>query len=195
MAVGTDGFGALKARLKSVLKPARYAHTRGVAATARSLALRHGIAPERAALAGWLHDCAKALERDALQRLLGPAGADAGERAVPALWHAPVGALLARREYGVRDPEVLRAIRLHTTGGPDPDPLAKVLFVSDFIEPGRPRWPELPALRRLARRDLDAAYFEVLRLKLLDLVSKGRPLHPRGLAAYHRHMESRCPAR
>jgi predicted HD superfamily hydrolase involved in NAD metabolism len=172
--------------MKAVLKSARYAHTQGVVKTAKALALRHGVSPKRAALAAWLHDCGKALERDAMKPLLRRAGADREERSLPALWHAPVGAFLARRDYGVKDAEILGAIRWHTTGFEGQTPLQKVLFVSDYIEPGRPRWPELPSLRRLARRDLDGAWAQVLKHKLIDLLRRGRPLHPRSLAAYKR---------
>jgi len=179
---------ALAARLKAALKSARYEHTRGVVKTARILASLHGVDPERAALAAWLHDCAKALDRDAMKPLLGPAGVDRYERAMPGLWHAAVGALLARRDYGVRDAEILKAIRWHSTGSPDQTPLQKVLFVADYTEPGRPAWPELPALRRLAREDLDAAWSRTLAHKLTDLLERGRPLHPRSLAAYHRSL-------
>lgn len=176
---------ALAARLKVGLKSARYAHTLGVVKTARALAKLHGVAPERAALAAWLHDCAKALDREAMLPMLGRAGADRQERGLPALWHAPVGAYLARRDFAVNDPEILGAIRRHSTGSPGQTPLQKLLFVADYIEPGRPKWPELPALRRLARRDLDAAWSQVLKEKLMDLIRRGRPLHPRSLAAYN----------
>jgi predicted HD superfamily hydrolase involved in NAD metabolism len=175
----------LAARLKAELKPARWEHTRGVLRTAERLARRHGVDPARARLAALLHDCGKALEREALKRHLKEAGADAQERALPALWHAPVGAWRARHVYGCRDGEILAAVRFHSTGAPGQSPLQKLLFVADYIEPGRPAWPELPALRSLARRDLGAAWGQVLKHKLTDLLGRERPLHPRSLAAYH----------
>ena len=182
---------ALAARLKLLLKRARFEHTRGVVQTAGFLAKIHGVDPQRAALAAWLHDCAKGLDRGAMKALLAASGADRHERALPALWHAPVGAYLARRDFGVKDPELLGAIRWHSTGHPGQTPLQKILFVSDFIEPGRPKWPELPALRRLARRDLHAAWSQVLNEKLIDLLDRKRPLHPRSLAAYNDSLDSR----
>jgi predicted HD superfamily hydrolase involved in NAD metabolism len=175
---------SLAARLKAELKPARWEHTRGVMRTAERLAERHGVDPERARLAALLHDCGKALEKGALKRRLKEAGADAQERSLPALWHAPVGAWRARHEFGCRDAEILGAVRFHSTGAPGQSPLQKLLFVADYIEPGRPAWPELPALRRLAREDLDAAWGQALKHKLMDLLGRERPLHPRSLAAY-----------
>jgi predicted HD superfamily hydrolase involved in NAD metabolism len=156
-----------------------------VAATAERLAKAHGLDPRRARLAGLLHDCGKAWERDRLKAKLKAAGADAEEAALPALWHAPVGAWRARHDYDCRDAELLLALRYHSTGAPGQSPLQQLLFVADYIEPGRPKWPELPALRRLARKDLAAAWGQVLKYKLLDLVARERPLHPRSLEAYH----------
>lgn len=173
----------LPALLKQRLKPARFEHTRGVARTAARLARRHRVSVPKAELAAWLHDCAKGLERGEVKKLLSKAGADKDELSRPGLWHAPVGAWLARHEYGVRDREVLAAIRFHSTGSPRPGRLLKLLFVADYIEPGR-RWPELQTLRPLANRNLDEAYLEVLRHKLMDLLKTRRPLHPRSLAAY-----------
>lgn len=50
--------------LKTILKPARYEHTLGVAKTARHLAERYGYDKDAAELAGLLHDCAKYMDDD-----------------------------------------------------------------------------------------------------------------------------------
>jgi predicted HD superfamily hydrolase involved in NAD metabolism len=175
----------LAARLKSRLKPGRFRHTEGVVDAALKLAARHGISRKRAGLAAWLHDCAKALDLHEMKALLGTARADKFELKLPPLWHAPVGAWLARREYGVEDPEILKAIRYHSTGAPRMTALQKVLFVADYTEHGRPEWPELKGLRRLALKNLDAAFLEVMRYKMIDLLGHKRHLHPRSIDAYH----------
>ncbi len=179
----------LKAELKKALKAARWEHTKGVARQAGLLAARHGVDPDRAELAGLLHDCGKALEREKMRPLLTRAGVDAQERLMPGLWHAPVGAYLARRHYGIRDGEILRAVRFHSTGAPRQTPLQRILFVADYTEPGRP-WPEAKPLRALALKNLDQAYLEVLKLKLDDLIQRARPLHSRSVSAYHDALKS-----
>lgn len=175
----------LAARLKGALKRSRFEHTQGVVAAATQLARWHKLPAERLRLAAWLHDCGKAMEREAMIPLLKKAGADKHEKALPALWHAPVGAWLAQHEYGVKDREVLQAIRFHSTGAPEQTPLQMALFVADYTEKGRPAWPELPILRRLARTDLRGAWAQGIKHKLMDLLERERPLHPRSLAAYH----------
>jgi predicted HD superfamily hydrolase involved in NAD metabolism len=175
----------LAARLKTALKKARFEHTQGVVEMATRLAGWHRLPVERLRLAAWLHDCGKALEREDMLPLLRKAKADRHERALPALWHAPVGAWLAEHHYGLKDREILAAIRYHSTGAPEQTRLQMALFVADYTEPGRPSWPELPAMRRLARTDLRAAWAQGVKHKLVDLLERERPLHPRSLAAYH----------
>lgn len=44
---------------------------------------------------------------------------------------------LPETRYGVRDPEILAAIRWHITGRPEMGLLEQILFVADYTEPGR----------------------------------------------------------
>lgn len=148
------------------------------------LAGRHGVNTLKAAQAGLLHDCAKSLSGAELKRRLHASGADRWERALPPLWHAPVGALLARTKYRVKDREVLGAIRWHPGGKPGMTILQKCLFVADFIEPGR-KFKGLSRLRRLAKADLEAAFVEVMQRKMSYLLEKGRVLHPKGVKAWN----------
>jgi predicted HD superfamily hydrolase involved in NAD metabolism len=175
----------LPALLKARFKTGRFKHTQGVVRTAIRLAARHGASVERCEKAAWLHDCAKSLDRDAMKAFLTRAKADSLERRLPPLWHAPVGAYLARHEFGIKDREILQAVRFHSTGAPRMTRLQKILFVADYTEPGRPDWPELKELRPLSLKDLDLAFLEVLRHKMIDLLQNRRPLHPRSVEAYH----------
>ena len=45
--------------------------------------------------------------------------------------------LIARKKYGIIDPVILEAIRCHVTGSPDMGPVAQVVFLADYTEPGR----------------------------------------------------------
>ena len=53
----------IKKWVSTQVSPKRYLHIQGVALTARKLAIRYGLSPEKAELAGWLHDCAKELPK------------------------------------------------------------------------------------------------------------------------------------
>lgn len=128
----------------------RYVHTLGVAYTATSLAMRYGADVSKAETAGILHDCAKCIGVDEMEKLCREGGISisALEKGNPALLHSKAGSVLARKKYGVADPEILSAIAYHTTGKPGMTDLEKIIFISDYIEPGRTLAPGLPEIRR-----------------------------------------------
>ena len=170
--------------IKKAVTPSRFKHIQGVTQTALKLARLHGLSELKAAQAGLLHDCAKNMAPAALKRQLGKAKADKWEIAVPPLWHAVVGALLARERYGVKDREVLTAIRYHPCAKAGMTDIQKCLFVADFIEPGR-KFKGLGRLRKLAREDLHKAFVEVMREKMGYLLKRGKTLHPKGIEAWN----------
>ena len=166
------------------LSAKRYGHTLRVANTAEDLARAHGLDPDRARLAGLLHDAARELPSEEFLDLAEDLDLPVGEpeRESPKLLHGPVAAGLARRELGVEDEVVLEAIRDHTTGRPGMAPLSLVLYVADKIEPARD-YPSVENLRRLARRDLRAAAAESLRRSIAHNQERGRPTHPASIEA------------
>lgn len=166
-------------KLAKTLSPKRLRHSLGVSATAAELAERHGADPAKARLAGLLHDCARGMPSNLL---LQKAEAFAivlndVELREPALLHAPVGAKLAGTEYGIDDPEILSAIRWHTTGGPAMGLLDEIIFLADYIEPGRD-FAGVDKPRSLALTDLDAALLAVYDQTLIHLVEKRGLIHP-----------------
>lgn len=166
--------------LRGMLTPSRFEHTLGVRDTCERLARAHGLDVGAARVAGLLHDAAKCLPEDEQRRLAG-AEADAGEVANVELLHASAGAAVARDVFGVRDDEILAAIRCHTLGGPRMTPLMLCVFVADFIEPGRAAFPGLEEARALAGTDLRAAASKCVELTREYLVRAGRSVHPRML--------------
>lgn len=145
--------------LAATLRPARYRHSIGVAETAMRLAPRYGVDPQRARLAGLLHDCAKSMDEAEMRRIVkaNVPDADVLELAAGQVLHAPAGMVVARQKYGVRDPEILSAIRKHTLGGADMTPFEALIYVSDVIEPNRAMYAGLSRARELAGTDLRAA--------------------------------------
>ena len=164
---------------RSRLSEKRYRHTSRVADTAEELARIHGLDPARVRLAALLHDAAREMEPRESLRLAGEWDLLIGEpeRESPKLLHGPVAAELARRELGVEDEEVLRAVRAHTVGEPGMGPLALALYVADKIEPARD-YPSVGRIRALAPRDLGEAAAEALRRVVAHNEGRGRPVHP-----------------
>lgn len=149
----------IRRSMENKLDHKRYEHTLGVAYTAASLAMRYGEDMQKALLAGLLHDCAKCMtneKRLSICEKYNIAISEA-ERKNPFLLHAKVGSFLAMKKYGVADKDVINAILNHTTGRPGMSLLEKIIWIADYIEPGRKQAPNLAKIRRLAFEDLDRA--------------------------------------
>lgn len=159
--MGTEDFSKLKKRLKEELDKERYKHTLGVAQTAVCMAMRYEVDLNTANLAGLLHDCAKCIpdkKKYALCEKYGIQLSDS-EKQNPSLVHAKLGAYIARDHYGITDQEILNAITWHTTGKGNMTTLEKIIFIADYIEPGRSKQKNLPLVRKMAFIDLDETMY------------------------------------
>jgi nicotinate-nucleotide adenylyltransferase len=157
------------------LSPRRMLHVLGACHTAVTLAERWGGDPSAALAAALLHDIAKELD---LKNHPGLSEMDAEDAAHPGVWHAALGASLAREEFGVDSPLVERAIRVHPTGDGEMSLLDRIVYLSDYIEPCRTH-PGARRLRELARRDLAAAADHAILEKTDYVQGKGKTLHAR----------------
>ena len=155
---------ALRKAMSKALEEKRYEHTLGVAYTAAALAMRYGQNVHKAQTAGLLHDCAKNLTNEKRVDICRKNNIpiNAAEEENPFLLHAKVGSYLAQKKYGISDREILDAITYHTTGRPDMTVMDKIIYIADYIEPGRSQAPGLPEVRRLAFTDLDDCLFRIL---------------------------------
>ena len=171
-------------KLRATLNPHRFTHTMGVADTATRLAARFNVDPHRARLAGLLHDCAKSMPLDEMRALVQANIPDMDEEELNtrAVLHAPAGMVLAERDYGVRDRNILSAIRKHTLGDGSMSPMDALIYVADFIEPNRIPFPGLDKVRKAAEKDIYRAMCLAAELTESHLRSQGQTAHPRTLA-------------
>lgn len=122
--------------LKNNLDEERYEHSLGVADTAAELADRFHLDKDKAYTAGLLHDCAKCLKKEELIKIIREnLTVKECEMINPKTYHAPVGAFVAQRDFGITDDEILSAIRWHTIGKLDMTDFEKIIFIADKIEP------------------------------------------------------------
>jgi predicted HD superfamily hydrolase involved in NAD metabolism len=172
--------------LKSKLTPERYTHVLSVRELALDLAKKYGANLRKVNLAALLHDCAKWMSNSELYEAAVNYGIqlDAIERLNPSLLHAIIGSTLAVLRFAVDDPEILSAIRTHTTGRSRMTRIDKILYVADFAEPKRP-YEEADPVRKLAYHDLNRAVFEVSRYKIEHLLAKSALIHPNTIDAYN----------
>ncbi len=154
-----EEFLNLQNQLKQILKPSRFTHTLGVVKSAEQMAKRFNIDSEKARVAALLHDCAKNYTNKQMIEIARAEALPLDEitLAEPQLLHGPVGAVVARQTYGVKDEAILSAIAYHTTGRENMQPLEKIIYLADFIEPGR-HYPGVDDLREACKEDdLDEA--------------------------------------
>lgn len=154
----------IRKKLKKELDKERYEHTKGVMYTAGCLAMAHEYSIEKAMLAGLLHDCAKCIPNNEKIKLCeeNEILITSVEYENPTLLHAKLGAFMAEEKYQVKDPEILHAIKVHTTGEPDMNTLDKIIYIADYIEPKRDKAPHLEQVRKSAFINLDICTAEIL---------------------------------
>ncbi|PKM55946.1 MAG: phosphodiesterase [Firmicutes bacterium HGW-Firmicutes-3] len=167
-------------KLKKKLSPKRYEHTLSATKVAYELGKAHHYNPSKAALAGLLHDCAKHYSNKKLLRLCDRyhISKSKAEEVNSDLLHAKVGAFIAKEKYHVEDPDILNAIAYHTTGRPSMSTLEKIVYISDYIEPGRKHGGRLELIRRVAYQDLDKAMLYILEDTLEYLYHRKATIDP-----------------
>lgn len=124
----------IKNWLKANLSEERYEHSLGTADCAKFLANKYGLKEETAYFTGLIHDCAKCLPKNETLDILKQIPLEDGELENPKTHHAPVGAYIARKEFGVTNEEILSAIRWHTIGKLNMSLFEKIIFLADKIE-------------------------------------------------------------
>lgn len=160
----------------------RLQHILRVEALAVELARFWNVSEDKARTAALLHDVARDIPEDVLVDMAtaaaDPLAHEMSSTAAHVVLHAPVGALIAHSDFGVSDPDVLRAIALHTTGDPVMSPLAMIIFLADYCEAGRD-FPGVEQVRALLHKGLREAMTLALRQTLAYLTAQGRPIDER----------------
>ena len=182
--------------LKNSLDKDRYEHTIGVSYTAICLAMKYDVDLEKAEIAGLLHDCAKCIADDKkLKKCIEHnISINEAEKAKPSLLHAKLGAFIAMDKYGIQDKEIINAILKHTTGSQEMTMLEKIIFVADYIEPGRDKQPRLDVIRYTAFNDLDLCVYLILEDSVNYLNSNPDMVDPTTIETfeyYKKYMEER----
>ena len=190
--------------IKQRVSAKRFAHTAGVANTAKKLAERFSNDPSfiyKAELAGWLHDACKEMKDKDLIEQAKKYGLilEVVEEENGHLLHGPVAAQLVKHEFGLQDTDILNAITEHTLGAVNMSLLSKIVFLADAIEPNRPaeyadpiREPIYPASTN-EESSLDKAILIACESSLQFLKKNGKAIHPKTVAVRDYYLE-KCNA-
>ncbi len=164
------------------MPPRFYRHSLEAAEAAVYLAERYGASEEVAYLAGLLHDYGKAYNYEQLLQWTEELGLELDWITLSSnkLLHAPVGAALIKKELGITDQSILDAVAYHTTGRSGMSLLEKIIYLSDYIEPGRD-YEGAEKIRQIAAEDLDKALLAAVDTAICSVVRRRLFLHPRSV--------------
>ena len=178
----------IKNDIKQILSEKRYTHSIGVAKRAEELAKIYGIDEEKAKIVGVAHDIAKEMPKEEAYRYAEENNIelDEIEKLNPKLLHSKIGADICKKRYDFST-DMQKAIEYHTTGNPNMNMLAKIIFVADKTEEGRSysnaeRQKELEELRQISTIDIDKAVQIAIDESIIYTIQKGGLIHPDGIA-------------
>jgi nicotinate-nucleotide adenylyltransferase len=165
----------LQEQVERVLSTKRFNHTLRVAQTARSLCKKYGLDEHLGYFAGMGHDLCKEMADEEILTMVTEAGRPLSpiEQDKPGLLHGWAAGRVLARDFAVQDETVLEAVEYHTFGKAGMDPLAKVIFVADKIEPGR-AYVNKEYLEKLRDLTLDELTVTVLEDNIEHLIHKGK---------------------
>ena len=169
----------------SLNKQSRFEHCLRVEQTAIQLAKLNHEDVEKAAVAGLIHDYAKERSAEEFKRVI------IAKKMDPDLlnwgnfiWHGEVGAEIIQDELKITDEEILNAVRRHTIGAVQMTTLDKIVYVADYVEPGRD-FPGANYAREIAFADLDDGVRYETQHTLQYLLENNQKIYPAAILTYN----------
>ncbi len=162
----------------------RYSHSLNVMEMALKLSEIYNADNEKVKIAAKFHDCGKIRDKTKLLEMAGEFDIilDQCMEHNIELIHGPLGAKIAKERYKIRDKEVLNAIKYHTTARENMTLLDKIIYISDYIEPGR-KFPGVEEVRELAFKDIDKSIIMAMDKTINFLIDNKNLIHTETIKA------------
>lgn len=171
--------------LRHALSQSRFEHVLRVEQTAIKLAAQNDVNWEKASVAGLTHDYAKQRpDQDFIDIIRANQMDPELLNYSNAIWHGVVGAELVKQELHVWDEDILNAIRHHTTGAQVMSKLEQVIYMADYIEPGRD-FPGVEEARQITLASLSAGVIYQTKQTLQYLIEHNKAVYPKTIATYN----------
>ncbi|HBU00761.1 MAG: Metal dependent phosphohydrolase [Thermotoga petrophila] len=169
----------LESIMERLLSRKRINHVRSVVEFSRKLGEMYGADLNKIELAALSHDLFRDVPPRKLLKMAWAYGLKISEleRTHPVLLHGKVAAEFLKRRFNVEDEEVLNAVAYHTSGHVSFGTVGQILFIADSLEFTRD-FPGVNELRRIAFRNLEEGFFQVLKNKIFYAVGKNYLLIP-----------------
>jgi len=180
-----DMLQRLQDRLKA-LPDGLQSHIYRVRDVALELAAPHNIDLQQTELGALAHDLCRAVPGEDLIRMASELDVPVSdvEQDFPLLLHGPVGAELLRKEEDLNDDILYEAVRWHSTAHASLDPLGKLVFLADKLDPQKAAVYSYQAkLHDMALESLDLALLEFLSREMAKRIEGGGTVHPASVDA------------
>ena len=180
----------LIAKVKEQVSEKRFKHILGVEQAALELAQANDYELEKASVAALVHDYAKERRDSEFKALIVQTGLEQDLlNWNNFIWHGVVGAEIIKKELKITDEEILNAVRRHTVGAKEMTMLDQIVYVADYIEPGRD-FPGVDQARQLAAESLRAAVEFETKHTLLYLMNNDKTIYPAAILTYNAYVAS-----
>ena len=164
----------------------RFTHSVNVADEAVALAKIYGCDEELAYTAGILHDVTKEFPKDEQLQIIADGGIilDSVQKNAPKLWHSISGSVYVSDFLGIKNNDIINAVRYHTTGRAGMSLIEKIIYIADFVSAERD-YSDVNVMRALSVQSLESAMLYALRYTIPDLIRKGQTVHKDSLELYN----------
>lgn len=177
---------ALIHKLKNKQTEKRFEHTLRVEKVAIEMANIYGANVQAVSIAALLHDYAKKYDNEKKAKLVKKyeLQLNEAENLNIDLVHGRLAAEIGKDKFHISDIDIINAVSYHTTGRPNMSMIEKIIYIADFVEPGRDLFSGMAKARELARENLDEALLKILLLTLNHVIDQGGIIDPRTEKAY-----------
>lgn len=156
---------------KDTLSKKRFKHVIYVKNQAVLLGSQYGEDLEKCKIAALLHDITKELKFDIQLQMILKSDIMSNEillKSAP-LYHAVTGCIYAHDQLGITDPDILNAVRYHTTARGGMSKLEKIIYIADATSEDR-KYKGVDKFRELSFVDLDLCMLELIKHTMRYLI-------------------------
>ena len=167
----------------------RFNHSCAVAERAKHLAEVWGADPEQAFVAGMVHDICKDIPKEEQLKYITENGIISDDVLLsnPSLWHSVAGSVFLP-SVGVQDPEILSAVRYHTSARANMSLLEEIIYMADLTSADRV-YDDVDYVRQLCEQSLHQATLYALAYIVGDLAKQNRPISRDTWEAYNYYLD------
>jgi len=183
----------LESTLKNSLPEQLFNHSCKVKDWAVKLALAHNFDPEKAALAGMLHDYGRIFNPDELISKAEDLEIPITEATFSSpldLLHGAIGAYYAKEIFAINDAEILAAINCHTFGSSEMSLLCKILFVSEKLSSSEIVFSEIEKLKNISFENIDLAMIVAFDIQIRNLLENKKIIYPQLISSRNKMLMS-----